>query len=165
MKNLALITLIALTTTVAQARQPLPKSIYHSVCGPIATGGEIPVPYTRTQKFDLADGESYYLVGRLLSREGHPYLQLDLDTHPHLATRKTSVDPFFPLTTTSGSRLKGWEKLEGKTIRVKVRADGYIVKKTRGNRDYSYYRIVLQLLAKPVKFDIADCDLGYLGDD
>ncbi len=68
-------------------------------------GGEIPTPFDNVNlKVELADGESYSLLGRILilrfpseGGEERPYFEVDLEDHPWLATSARKAMPLYPL--------------------------------------------------------------------
>src|SRR5437870_1469834 len=63
-------------------------------------GGDVPVPYANTnQHVELADGENYTLVGIVRFMGGLPYLQVDLQQHPWLATADRVAYPYYSLFT------------------------------------------------------------------
>jgi len=75
--------------------------------GPMGGGGELPSPFdTANWKVELADGEAYQLMGRivLMQTPGYgevnrltPFFRVDLNEHPWLATEKRLSDPYYPL--------------------------------------------------------------------
>lgn len=70
-------------------------------------GGELPNPFdTANRRVELADGEPYLLVGRVVMRDGAmfgddpgmaPYFRIDLTEQPWLATEKRVGQPYYPL--------------------------------------------------------------------
>ena len=87
-------------------------------------GGEgIPVPLTTNQKVELADGEYYLLVGRVSFFDSHPYLSVDLNIHPWLASSYRRFEPYYPLEETSSC---WWKRYEGRRVKVLVRAVGKV---------------------------------------
>lgn len=78
-----------------------------SADGALGGGGELPSPFdTAKWKVELADGESYQLMGRivLMPSPGYgeddrltPFFRVDLNEHPWLATEKRLNEPYYPL--------------------------------------------------------------------
>ena len=83
-------------------------------------GGEIPTPFDAfNQRAELADGEDYLLVGRVIienvSVEGsRAYFEVDLDQHRWLASAKRKADPRYPLEGSVGF----WKLYRG--LRIKL---------------------------------------------
>jgi hypothetical protein len=80
-------------------------------------GGEIPWPFqTSNQVVELADGERYVLMGEVVYLRGIPYLIVDLDAHPWLATARRRQDPSYPL---MGSGAY-WKQYVGRRIQLRA---------------------------------------------
>ena len=70
-------------------------------------GGELPSPFdTANRRVELAEGEAYLLVGRVVMMEGAafgddsgvvPYFRVDLTDQPWLATEKRVSQPYYRL--------------------------------------------------------------------
>ncbi len=63
--------------------------------GPRGGPGDVPTPFILNEKLELADGETYTLIGRFVTREGNLWFQVDLDSHPWLANQKRKDFPFY----------------------------------------------------------------------
>lgn len=107
-------------------------------------GGTIPVPFEAlNRKVELADGETYFLVGSVVFDGLQPFLAVDLSAHQWLANRRRARNPAYPL---EPSSLVNWFDYEGRSVRLRVKATGRIVSLDSGEFDYE---ISLQGLAKP----------------
>lgn len=96
---------------------------YDEECGIFGGGGEVPTPFEAfNQKAELADGEDYLLVGRVViqpvagsgSDRLQAFLQVDLDVHPWLASARRKANPYYPLEGSVGF----WRQYRG--IRIKL---------------------------------------------
>lgn len=125
--------------------------------GPRGGPGDVPTPFTSNQKVELAEGETYTLIGRFVVREGNLWFNVDLDAHPWLANQKRKEFPFYRV---SGTRVD----LEPVVVRAEkvqavMKADGLILE--RG--DHPTYRIGLEVLEQPVFPDAAALNPGSGG--
>ncbi len=112
--------------------------------GPRGGPGDVPTPFTSNQKVELAEGETYTLIGRFVVREGNLWFNVDLEAHPWLANQKRKDHPYYRV---SGTRVD----LEPIVVRAEkvqavMKADGLILE--RG--DQPMYRIGLEVLEQPV---------------
>ncbi|HLE00604.1 MAG TPA: hypothetical protein VJB59_10110 [Bdellovibrionota bacterium] len=96
---------------------------------PKGGGGEVPVPFGLNERAELADGESYLLVGKVIvySRKAGPnqvrvYFEVDLRQHPWLANAKRRLNPLYPL---EGSA-SDWKDYDGHTVKLACRAHSRI---------------------------------------
>ena len=101
-----LLGLILASPLAASAKE---KCVVRGITSPNAglceNGGEVPIPFENVNlKVELADGENYSLLGRILilkfaseGNEERPYFEVDLEEHPWLATRARKAMPLYPL--------------------------------------------------------------------
>jgi hypothetical protein len=98
-------------------------------------GGEIPTPFdVPNQRAELADGEHYLLMGRvvpgprastdLAQHQQQAWFQPDFDAHPWLATAKRLASPGYPIARGGWS---DWSRYAQAPIRLSLRAKGRIV--------------------------------------
>jgi hypothetical protein len=87
--------------------------------------GDVPVPFSSNQKVELANGEYYTLVGRVIFFQNHPFLNVDLDVHPWLANSKAvqSGEKIYPL---QGSPAY-WKTYESLRVKINVQAAADLV--------------------------------------
>lgn len=96
----------------------------------IGGGGEVPTPFeAANRRAELADGEVYLLVGRVVIKPAptlperyKAYFEADLTVHPWLATPKRKVTPY-PL---AGS-VADWKIFRGMKIKLPCVARGSVV--------------------------------------
>lgn len=112
--------------------------------GPRGGPGDVPTPFITDHKLELAEGETYDLVGRFVVRDGNLWFHVDLAEQPWLANQKRKEFPYYRV---SGTRVD-LEPLvvRAEKVRTKVRADGLILDRTEG----LVYRIGLEVLEQPV---------------
>lgn len=100
-------------------------------------GGGQPDPLTiYNARAELADGELYLLRGEIVmiplpdgaARRSQPYLRVDFDAHPWLASRKRAERPFYPIE----GPVRKWRALEGTYVELTVLAKVEIRKATSG---------------------------------
>lgn len=107
-------------------------------------GGEIPSPFSLNTKFELADGELYSLLGRVLLKEpGHAFFEVDTRFQPWLSHNKAS----------GGNRIypiKGftdcWLRYKDTSVRLTFRAKGRII---TNEFEMPTYEIFLEVLTEP----------------
>lgn len=97
----------------------LPSVHQAKSCGAFGGGGELPSPFdTANHRVELADGEAYLLVGRVVMMQNpgfstdnrmFPYFRVDLNEHPWLATEKRISQPYYPLE----GAVEDWKKYVG----------------------------------------------------
>lgn len=109
----------------------------------VIQGGEVPTPFKdANKKVELADGESYQLIGRVVFPTGEPFLHVDLTQHDWLGNKRRSLNPLYPL-------IQGgfdWHKYEGVWVSVNVTAEGRIIPGLIGQ---PYYDLFLQPMDEP----------------
>ncbi len=89
-----------------------------------ATGGEMPSPLEDyNQKVELADGEIYFLAGKIVFFNEQPFFQVDLSIQPWLANSFRVENPYYSL---EGSATL-WHRYDGKKVKLLCQADGQIV--------------------------------------
>src|SRR3954454_18586428 len=82
---------------------------------PYKGGDHLPTPFKLLNtKVELADGEQYVLEGTVVAGTFNAYLEVDLETHPWLATKKRKEFPYYVLE----GGLSFWRKYEGVRVRV-----------------------------------------------
>lgn len=117
------------------------------------SGGEVPNPFSNVnQKVELADGESYLLVGRVIidsSDRDLVYLAVDLKEHPWLANAKRKADPFY-LIEASG---RTWRKYDGLRVKITAEAKMYVV----GSEKRGFHTLMSLLPTK----EPVEAPLGY----
>jgi len=105
--------------------------------------GDVPTPFVSNEKVELADGETYTLIGRFVIREGNLWFQVDLDAHPWLANQKRKEFPFYRVI---GTRVD----LEPVVVRAErvqalMKAEGAVIE-----RDLRpIYRLGVEVLESP----------------
>lgn len=108
-------------------------------------GGHIPSPFdTSNRKVELASGEYYELVGRVVLPppayrdlgKFSAFIEVDLKTHPWLANKARVDDPLYPLE----GPLSIWKPYLGFKVVVLVKASGRVV----GSEDGAEYVISLR---------------------
>ncbi|NDD91734.1 hypothetical protein EBZ37_06590 [bacterium] len=105
-------------------------------------GGEIPWPFQLSnQTVELADGDKYVLMGRVVIKNGSPRFVVDLERHPWLANSQRKVDSSYPLV---GS-VEYWKRYEDKLLQL--RAQARWVPNTSGQAPY--VDVTLSSLADP----------------
>lgn len=113
-------------------------------------GGEVPIPFGLNARAELADGESYVLVGKV---EVNPKaaggihdprvrLEIDLREQLWLANAKRTQHPFYPIE----GGVANWKKYDGQRIKLACKAHGRIMKNEDGNPEYVIYLEALQPL-------------------
>jgi hypothetical protein len=87
---------------------------------PVRGGGDhLPVPFKAfNTKVELAEGEYYVLEGSIVVTGATTYLEVDLEAHPWLATKKRKEFPYYSL---EGARAF-WRKFEGVRVRLQGQA-------------------------------------------
>lgn len=96
-------------------------------------GGEIPHPFERVnQKVELADGEKYLLFGKVEFINGRPFLHVNLDLLPWLATHNRMTFPYYAL---SGSA-DYWHQFIATDMRITAIAHGVLQANPRGGATY-----------------------------
>ena len=90
---------------------------------------------------ELAEGEDYQLAGTVTLVRGAPYLAVNLDIHPWLATDNRRQFPFYALE----GDMANWLKWVDKKVVLTVEAHGKIVEHVGNSR----YEISLKLLREP----------------
>jgi hypothetical protein len=87
-------------------------------------GGEVPVPFSQmNQRVELADGETYYLEGRVVISDDQPYFEVDLVKQPWLANQKRKEHPYYPVE--GGSNY--WKRFENLRIQLTCQARSSIL--------------------------------------
>lgn len=97
-------------------------------------GGEIPTPFEAyNQKVELADGEAYVLVGRVVidniapdgstSERMRAFFEIDLNEHPWLGNTKRKMRPFYPLE----GAVSTWRRYNGMRVKLPCIAVGGVV--------------------------------------
>lgn len=121
----------------------IPSGVLADV-GPRGGPGDVPTPFITDHKLELAEGETYDLVGRFVVREGNLWFNVDLEMQPWLANQKRKEFPYYRV---SGTRVD-LEPLvvRAEKVRTKVKADGLILERGDGPT----YRIGLEVLEQPV---------------
>ncbi|MGZ3708222.1 MAG: hypothetical protein ACXWPM_05310, partial [Bdellovibrionota bacterium] len=102
--------LMLMSPMAAHARSGMPE-----VC--VDGGGthEIPTPATAfNQKVELADGEFYMLYGNVRLIEEVPYFEVDLTSHPWLASTGRQSNPLYPLE----GKASQWRRYENVRVRL-----------------------------------------------
>jgi len=106
---------------------------------PQGNGGGMPIPFGVNDRVELADGEYYLLVGKVivlpkqkLKNSPRVLFEIDFGQHPWLANAKRYNDPVYPLL----GNLSVWKKYNGQTVKLACRARGGIVKS--GGRHMEY---------------------------
>ena len=80
-------------------------------------GGEIPWPFqTANQVVELADGERYVLMGRVLLIGSEPHFVVDLNQHPWLANSRRRADSSYPLAGTASY----WRRYNGRRVQLRA---------------------------------------------
>lgn len=111
--------------------------------GPNPSGGDIPIPLMDTnQRVELADGEQYTLWGKVVYYDRQAYLEVDLEKHAWLKSRKREKLPYYPLGEIAG----GWRRWQGRGIQVQVAAHGLVLT----NGAYPQYVIWLAPVSDPI---------------
>jgi hypothetical protein len=114
---------------------------------PVVPGGEIPTPFSdMNRKVELADGEVYDLIGRVVFPAAEPYLHVDLASHPWLENKRRASNPLYPLVTDDFD----WKTYEGAWLTVQVKAEGRIVNDAQGHPTYDLYLVPLM---RPTAYD------------
>jgi hypothetical protein len=115
--------------------------------------GDSPTPFKNTnQRVELADGESYSLVGQVIFWRGNAYFEVDLKEHPWLANKKRIARPYYEIEG-SVSYLKRFDR-----VRIKFFAEARSVIRQDDSREGEYYpEIILSPLADPVIFTPTQC--------
>ena len=92
----------------------------HSTCC-----GDVPVPFSSNQKVELANGEYYTLVGKVIYFQSKPFLTVDLDVHPWLSSSNSKYlgEKVYPL---QGSPAY-WKTYENKRVKVNIQASADLV--------------------------------------
>ena len=105
------------------------------------TGSEIPTPFDLNRRVELADGEEYLLVGKIVFKtiatvDGirvRPYFAVDLNQHPWLASAKRKEMPFYPLS----APYARWKTFDGVRVKMSSIARGRITADNpRGGVEY-----------------------------
>ena len=105
------------------------------------TGSEIPTPFDLNRHVELADGEEYLLVGRIVFKtiatvDGvrvRPFFAIDLNLHPWLASAKRKDTPFYPL----AAPYSKWKNYDGVRVKMSTTAHGRIsAENPRGGVEY-----------------------------
>ena len=107
--------------------------------------GDVPVPFSSNQRVELANGEYYTLVGKIIFFQAQPFLSVDLDVHPWLAsaTNTTSIgEKVYPLQGSPGY----WKTYENLRVKISVQASADMVGACTNS---PLYIISLDLLGKP----------------
>jgi len=108
-------------------------------------GGEIPFPFqAMNQKVELADGEKYTLIGRVVFELGEPYFNVDLELHPWLANQKRKDRPIYPLIASTVN----WDSFEGQLVQIFVEAKGSVLL----GLEKEHYEIFLKSIQEPVPY-------------
>jgi hypothetical protein len=94
-------------------------------------GGDVPIPFSANRKVELADGETYVLLGNIqyapsliTKSKNAPYLHIDLEVHPWLASEGRKDFPFYPLILTGDQKLK---LSAGTRIKVTAKARAFVL--------------------------------------
>lgn len=104
-------------------------------------GGEIPTPFELNRRVELADGEEYLLVGRIVFKtiatpdgvRPRPYFEIDLNQHPWLASARRKGSPYYPLAAPYGR----WKSYDGVRVKMSSLAHGRILAENpRGGLEY-----------------------------
>jgi len=102
------------------------------------------VPFPTREKFDLANGEEYNLIGWIHARpDGKTEFEIDLESQPWLATSARRSDPFI--------RIGGVSRMStyaGKKVSIKVTAEGF-VDRSSGCEGKQEYQVMIHLNNDP----------------
>ncbi|MCC7441908.1 MAG: hypothetical protein IT285_09755 [Bdellovibrionales bacterium] len=110
-------------------------------------GGEVPTPYAdANRKVELADGEVYALVGRVVFPGNEPYLHVDLATHSWLENRRRLANPLYPLLSDGFD----WRRYEGLWVVAQVKAVGRLVEDQKGD---PLYELFLMPIVAPAAYE------------
>ena len=127
---------IGVLSVLAQPGAYAGKADPGGVCGG-GDGHTVPTPFeAANQKFELADGELYYLHGRVTFLPadevefGKPYLMINFDKAPWLGNAARVASPYYALR----GNVSRWKKWNSLSIKVLCRAhvtyvmnhDGYV---------------------------------------
>lgn len=104
---------------------------------------DTPMPFESTnRRAELADGELYTLVGRVVFVGDQAMLEVDLNEHPWLASTKRRNDPFYPIVQRSDT----YRQFEGRRVLLQARARA-VITITPAPAAYSIW---LSILGSPV---------------
>jgi hypothetical protein len=145
-KNLSrvrLLGLLAFSLLISSPVIGMGSSLVLADVGPRGGPGDVPTPFISNEKVELADGETYTLIGRFVIREGNVWFQVDLDAHPWLANQKRKDFPFYRVI---GTRVD----LEPVVVRAErvqalMKAEGAVIEKDLR----PLYRLGVEVLENP----------------
>ncbi len=97
-------------------------------------GHEVPSPFSNTnQVVELADGEAYTLIGKVVFMGKIAYLNVNLDLHPWLATTRRKAFPFYRLIGNPSI----FKDLEQKEVKVLAQAQIELSPASTGGQKFS----------------------------
>ena len=118
---------------------------------PPRPGGEVPFPFSDNAKVELADGESYTLVGEVVGSKYAPGLKIDFEEHPWLTSAVRQSNPVYPIIRNGIV----WGPWLGKRIIINAQALGQVrevpVRAIAGTNEYRY-TVVLKPESDPERF-------------
>jgi hypothetical protein len=109
-----------------------PSPCQGRICAGVG-GGELPTPFeARNRTVELAAGETYLLSGKVVFLKSSKvaealgvsaFLQIDLESHPWLASARRKANPYYPLVGPASY----WRNHEGRDVRLNCEAQGRVL--------------------------------------
>ena len=116
---------------------------------PRPNGGEVPVPFGQmNQRVELADGENYYLEGKVMISDEQAFFEVDLVKQPWLANIKRKDHPYYPVEGGVGY----WKKFENVRVQISVQARSSILLSVFPKTEE--YVITLRPIADPILLSV-----------
>ena len=146
MKNLVLVMILGMSLTGINAFSKITEPPQCVI--PKLDLDKVPFPIkSANTRFDLADGETYVLIGTIVKKDGLFFFQIDFDSQPWLATAARLQNPFFAISQADSQLIQSVGTNELVMMSVVARQSS-IALSVEGYTS----KIGIELIAPPIRF-------------